>query len=290
MALALHTQTAVIAVSRASCLNMANITLPSLLTEALSLEAVPVSRAVGNHLATLCGTVDTSPTAVTHALQTIALAMTSARWSSGAEGKGAVHTSACGAEALAANADTIARAVVGAHDILAVWPGEWLGADVRPQSRAVVGSIQRIADALPVNTETVAVAVVLAIQQFTVISVEALVADACPVSTHTVVGASHEALFQGAIITTPSLVAFASEVGAALAMVGAVVRALTGGAVVAAETGVASADAIITPSRARAVIGAAHQGTLETSPTREAVAGAVIAVSVLVAVALARLK
>jgi len=117
MTLATDAQTAIIAVARAEGFNMANITLPTLFTEALAFEAVAMTRAIGHHLASFGGTISTRPAflALTSGISADAIAR--ARWVARTEGLRAINPSSNAAEALAMHAKAPARAVVGAQQV-----------------------------------------------------------------------------------------------------------------------------------------------------------------------------
>jgi len=100
MALSLDTKSSVVAITWASNLNVANVSLPSLLTEALALEAISMSRAVGNHLASLSTTVESRPSLEALAGKTLTQTMTRANRLARAVRLRTVNTSSLRAEAL----------------------------------------------------------------------------------------------------------------------------------------------------------------------------------------------
>jgi len=133
-------------------------------------------------------------------------------------------------------------------------------------------------------------AVVGAVEELAIVTVESLVAEAGAVSANSVVGASTRAFLQRAVESSVASITKTSEVGSANTIVAAVVGALLLGAVRSSKSGVASACSIITPSMSEAIVGATQQGAIRASPAREAVAHTIVAVAALVAIRLARFQ
>lgn len=91
------------------------------------------------------------------------------------------------AMALSLDAQSLPRAVIQTGYARAVDTGERLGAYVRPLLGAIVWSIVRIALAFAINTETMSMTSVLAVQQLTRTPMESLMAVALSVTAHSVI-------------------------------------------------------------------------------------------------------
>lgn len=187
MALSLNAQTSVAAIAGTRCLDLTDITLPSFLAEALSFKAISMSRAVGNHLAALKRAICTRPSLLASARRSFADTVSTTCGSTWAKRTRAIDTGSSSAEALSVNTESLPRAVIQTGYARAVDTGERLGAYVRPLLGAIVWSIVRIALAFAINTETMSMTSVLAVQQLTRTPMESLMAVALSVTAHSVI-------------------------------------------------------------------------------------------------------
>lgn len=187
MALSLNAQTSVAAIAGTRCLDLTDITLPSFLAEALSFKAISMSRAVGNHLAALKRAIGTRPSLLASTRRSFTDTMSTTRGGSGAKRARAINTGSSSAEALSVNTESLSRAVVQTCHTGAVDTGERLRTDLRPLLGTIVRSIIRIALAFTINTETMSMAPVLAVQELARTSMESLMAVALSVTAHSVI-------------------------------------------------------------------------------------------------------
>jgi len=225
MALSLDAKSSVVAIARTRDFNVANVSLPSLLAVALSLEAIAMTRAVGNHLASLSGAVKSRPSLGALARESLAQSVTRAHGLTRAAWLRAVNTSSLGAEALSIEANTSAGAVVGANSLSTVYSGHREGTNLRPLLCAVIGCVFLVALALAINTSTMSVAVVGAVHKLASITMEALVAEAGSVAANAMVRAVSNAQLERAIESRETLIAQAGKVGVACSVSGAFVWA-----------------------------------------------------------------
>jgi hypothetical protein len=107
------------------------------------------------------------------------------------------------------HAKSSARAVIGTQEVRAVHASERRRANVNPPLRAIIRSVLTIAHALSILANSVTIAIVLAIQQFTIVAVETLMAVALAIAAHPMIGATKRAINQRTIESRESLVAFA---------------------------------------------------------------------------------
>lgn len=212
VALSPNAQPTVTAITWAGGLNLTDITLPALLAEALALKTISVARAIGNHLATFESTIWARPSLLTFASRALAGTVCRASGSTRAKWTRAINARTSGAETLSVDAKTLSRAIVGTSHTCAVDSSERLWANLRPLLGAVIRSILGITAALSVNTETMSVATILAVQKLACTSVETLVAVTFAVSAHTVVRATERAVLKRAIKAGESNIALALEV------------------------------------------------------------------------------
>jgi len=182
-----YTKSSVVAVTRAWRLNMANISLPALFAEALALKAIAVSRAVGNHLATLCSAIKPRPPFEALARKPLAKSVPRANGLTRAVWLRAINASSLSAEALSIQANSPATAVVRAASFRAIHTGHWEGANVNPLSGTVIWGILVRAVALALYTNSVSVAVARAVDQFTHDAMETLVTEASSIAADSVV-------------------------------------------------------------------------------------------------------
>jgi len=157
------TESSITAITGAGSLNLANVTLPALLTEALSLKAITMTGTVRNHLASFKSTVWARPTLLALASRSFTNTVVGAGGSSRAKRARAINTRSLSAETFSINTKSLGRAVIGTSDTSAVDASEWLGANFRPLLGTVIGGILCITVALTIDAKTMATATILAV-------------------------------------------------------------------------------------------------------------------------------
>jgi len=160
-------------------------------------------------------------------------------------------------------------------------------ADVTPQSAAVRWCIQRIALALALQADTVAVTVLLTVLDLASIAVEALVAEADTIAANPVFRAPLRTGRKRAIMAREAIDTLARVITHALTITRTCIGTPANRAVISRKAWPAAANSVIAPSVAEAVTRAACQVAPVTGKAREAVACAVVAITILGAVRVA---